>query len=423
MSNIRFLFISLAALLGLLLFAVSAYAQGPALQHAEEGLTVTDVIVDKTDKNAVAARDQAIIEAQRMAFQNLAGKFMTPEIFKNWSLPDDKIIATLVQDFEIRNEQISANRYVAHFTVRFMPAAADYLKTAGGGGSGSTLPQMDPSAAVLVPAAASAPSAPLSILVLPYFKNISGRSVLWEDPNPWRETWRELGNSTPYPGLTITVPLGDIADISFGSAEAVWAGDYSVIEKLRDDYKANEVVMAVASKSDTYTQVDIYTYKNGRITGKKSLPPYAGGDDYKAVFQQTIARIISDTRAEAPLPTAAVDETAPFLGEVAASLQKPAEIQPAPEKITLEAMMDFSSPAQWMEAQKRLSAVSPSLTVGISSLRKNAAWFTITADSSGGIDGFKESLAGKGIELALPLPLPDVGMSPSGTPVYILKMN
>ena len=44
--------------------APAAYAGGP--------MTVTDVIIDKTDKNAVVARDGAIIEAQRTAFGVLA---------------------------------------------------------------------------------------------------------------------------------------------------------------------------------------------------------------------------------------------------------------------------------------------------------------------------------------------------------------
>ena len=91
-------------------------------------MTVTDVIIDKTGKNAVVARDGAIIDAQHTAFQVLAEKAMSPEAFKAYKLPDNKTIAALVDSFEIKTEQISANRYVANFTVRFLPDINNYIR-------------------------------------------------------------------------------------------------------------------------------------------------------------------------------------------------------------------------------------------------------------------------------------------------------
>src|SRR3989304_3177532 len=103
MSNRRRAFFCLVILLLWGVFPASAQVQFRPPAPVAEPLTVTDVIIDKTDKNAVTARDQAIVEAQRRAFQKLAERSMTPELFEAYQLPDDKTIATLVHDFEIKS--------------------------------------------------------------------------------------------------------------------------------------------------------------------------------------------------------------------------------------------------------------------------------------------------------------------------------
>ncbi|MCE9508145.1 MAG: DUF2066 domain-containing protein [Alphaproteobacteria bacterium] len=421
MSNYRYSFLCFVALLPLWLFSVTAQAQIQSPAPADEPLTVTNVMIDKTDKNAVTARDQAIVEAQRLAFQRFAERSMTPEAFKDYKLPDDKTIATLVRDFEIRNEQISANRYMANFTVRFNAEAEDYINSSAVGedsspAASSGLEETPPSVDI------AAPLESKTVLVLPYLRDIFGdKDILWEDPNPWRETWQAKGNSAPQAGLTFIVPSGDIADIAQGSSDAVWHDDYSVIEKLRASYKADAAVLAVAYKAGAYVQADIYIYKAGRLERQKPLKPYAGADAYKTVFQQAAARIASDMRQARTLPEAAeggLDAMPPSLQELSAGVEKTAEKPPAPVRIRLDATMDFDGFPQWIEAQNRLSAAAPSAVVEISSLRKNAARFTIAVEWAGGLNGFKKALAEKGLELEKS----DAADS-SRRPLYILTMN
>ena len=421
MSNYCPSFLCLVVLLPLWLFSVAAQAQVQSSLPVDEPLTVTEVMIDKTDKNAVTARDQAIIEAQRLAFQRFAERSMTPEAFKDYKLPDDKTIAALVRDFEIKNEQISANRYMANFTVRFNTEAEDYIKS---GAMGDIFSPQASSEAGETPSSVdiAAPLEPKTVLVLPYLRDIFGKSVLWEDPNPWREVWQAPGNSAPHAGLTITVPSGDIADISQGSSAAVWHDDYSVIEKLRANYKADAVVLAVANKAGAYVQADIYIYKAGRLERQKSLEPYAGADAYKTVFRQAVARIASDMQPVRTLPEAAeggLDEMPPSLQDLSAEPEKTAEKLPAPVRIRLDATMDFDGFPQWIEAQNRLSAVAPSAVVEISSLRKNAARFTIAVEWAGGLDAFKRALAEKGLELEKSA----VAADSSTRPLYTLTMN
>jgi hypothetical protein len=409
-------------------------------------LTVTDVIIDKTDKNAVVARDQAIIEAQRTAFEVLAEKSMSPEAFKAYKVPDNKTIAALVEDFEIKNEQMTANRYVASFTVRFTPEINNYIKIPEG--LGKVIAAAPPAVpAVAAPAVASAatpslvvtsqpaapatpvvPAGPRNVLILPYFENASGRKVLWDDPNPWRDAWQEAGSSTPAPGLTISVPLGDLTDVASGNTDSVWKNDFSTIEKSRTNYNATEVALLVAHAGKG---IDIYIYRDGKLEREKAVSgKYSDPDSYK----KAIARVI--TALKAPEPFAA--PPAPAVQTVSAPTETapPAALEAAPAadaekqdqgpagKVAIEATMNFGNFSQWMEAQKRLAAISPPVEIDISSLTKDQAQFTL--DYDGGLAAFKNALAGKGLALGQPVVDVDVSVPGSDKPtqrtVYELRL-
>ncbi len=409
-------------------------------------LTVTDVIIDKTDKNAVVARDQAIVEAQRTAFEVLAEKSMSPEAFKSYKVPDNKTIAALVSDFEIKNEQISANRYVASFTVRFTPDISSYIKVPEELGRVIAAPPPVPSqpapaalatAAATSPAAAPAapvvPTGPRNVLILPYYEPAPGKKVLWEDPNPWRDAWQEAGSSTPVPNLTISVPLGDLTDVASGNTDAVWKNDYGTIEKSRVNYNATEVALLVAHQAKG---IDIYIYRDGKLEREKSIAgKYSDQDSYKKAIARVIAALKAPEAYVAPAPKTAVpaaDKTAaapaapsntliaptntlvaPANAPPAAAEAPPPEaVQPAPSpvaaenpamagKVSLEATMNFSVFSQWMEAQKRLAALSPPVEIEISSLTKDQAQFTLAYD--GGLAALKTALTGKGLTLGSPV--------------------
>lgn len=376
-----------------------------------------DIIVDRTDKNAVVARDQAIIEAQRTAFQKLIEKWMPPETLKGYKLPDNKTISALVQDFEIKNEQISVNRYVASFTVRFSSDINNYVKIPADAGPivASTAPAA--SAEISSIPVAATPTGPREVLVLPYFENAAGKKILWEDPNPWREAWQAAGNSTLEGGLTVTVPLGDLADISSGNTDAVWSGDYSAIEMLRTSYSAGEVALAVAVKSGSERQVDFYIYKDGKLDQKKPIiPPSLAWDEVDSL-KPVVTKVIKAIQSPESFAEGTTEPKAP---ELSASMQSP----PLPEKINIEATMTFGNFSQWLEVQKRLMAITPSPTVAISSLTKNAARFTIAYD--GGLETFKTALTEKGIVLDQPVvevndAVPGSG-KPTQTSVYELRL-
>jgi len=81
-----------------------------------EPYVISGVSVDVTADNSAAARDQAMVEAQRKAFMNLATQLVPGKPIPNVS---DKAIGDMVSDFHIEQEKFGGNRYVGTFTFRF----------------------------------------------------------------------------------------------------------------------------------------------------------------------------------------------------------------------------------------------------------------------------------------------------------------
>lgn len=423
----------------------------PPAQLPQDPYTVTDVLVDKTAKNAVIAREEAIVEAQRIAFQKLAERNMTPEEFRKFALPDDKTIGSIVQDFEIKNEQLSFTRYAANFTVRFRDGVRNYINIA--------LPEY-----AVAEGTAGLMEEPSSrfVLVLPYLENMAGRMVLWEDPNPWRRIWQNGLPKLEEGGRQFFVPLGDISDISAGSSDAVWSGDYSVVEKLRASYNADEVVLAVANKSGTVLTVDLYSWKDGKFERKDTLTPAAGEllseeDAYKIGAMDVMKSLQRKVLVPRPLETvAAISRELTGRAPVAATSGEIAEVQaieamegaeppenaaggpvpaveaPVPSArmpasagplMEVDATMSFTDFASWMELQKRLSSVVPPVKVDIRSISKEGASFTMKFQ--GTVDILKKMLAENGVALSQPAVEVDpsvLGEAPR-RPTYDLRLT
>ncbi len=441
--------------------------------------TVTDVMVDKTAKNAVVAREEAIVEAQRAAFQKLAERNLTPDEMKTFTMPDDKVISSVVQDFEIKKEQLSFTRYAANFTVRFRDGVRNFINV--------QLP-----VAALEQGDVGVMEAPQSkfVLVLPYLESISGETLLWEEPNPWRNAWQSgLASKQDTTGRQFFVPLGDITDVSAGSSDSVWSGDYSVIEKLRATYKADEVVLAVANKSGPSFTVDVYSWKDGRFVRQETLKPYLGDllseqDTYKVgalevlkFLQQkkmmkrpieavaAISRELTGTQVQ-DVPVAVSQLPPPGVPQLPrtgipsgiiieggspnvsggmipqvrqintpvpqATLELPVDPTPYPNApvavapvaippgglMEVDATMNFSDFSRWMEMQKRLSRMVPPVKVDIRSISKDGAAFTMKFQ--GNVDILKRAMADNGIALGQGLAAPSQTMA--SRPVYDLQL-
>lgn len=392
-------------------------AEALSVAPVTEPLTVADVIIDKTAKNAVVARNEAMVEAQRVAFQKLAERNMTADAFKTLKLPDDKTIMTLVQDFEIKNEQLSATRYVANFTVRFREGVKNYVNI--------VMPLAVATEAQAAPTEGTTggreiltlvSNAPRNILLLPYLESISGKSLLWEDANPWRAAWQAVNPQLK--NGKVTIPLGDISDVSAGSSDVVWSGDYSVIEKMRTNYGVDEVILAAANKSGTVMSIDMYSFKGGVLNRLPTLTPVIGEKSEAEAYRQgvddvlaalanpqslslpanTAAAISQELTGASAMPTEGMGTTTTTTTTTVISEQPMIATEVSSLNAIgadVDAAMIFSDAGTWMEMQKRLATIVPPVQLTIRALASDGAQFSMSFP--GNVETLKAVLAEKGI--------------------------
>jgi hypothetical protein len=129
-----------------------------------------------------------------------------------------------VQNFEITDEQVASNRYLARLTVRYDPEAVRTLLQ----GHGLSYAETD--------------SEPL--VVLPVYQTPGGPR-LWPEDNPWWQAWAE--HLDPERLLRLVLPLGDLEDMATVTADAAAAGDAAALETLARRYGADDVLVIVAT--------------------------------------------------------------------------------------------------------------------------------------------------------------------------------
>ena len=83
-----------------------------------------------------------------------------------------------------------------------------------------------------------------SMIVLPVYQS-SATSVLWDDPNPWRDAWAQ--QQSPTSGAArFRVPLGDAGDVAAIDAAKARAGNAAALAKIAQQNGGDEVIVAVA---------------------------------------------------------------------------------------------------------------------------------------------------------------------------------
>lgn len=112
--------------------------------RAESFLTVDDVPVDVTAKDANMARDQAIATAQSKAFDKLIQQMVSNPADQARLHPGQEQIEGFVQDFSVENERVSTVRYIGMYSVRFRESLVrKYLADSGVAGVGPATAQSD----------------------------------------------------------------------------------------------------------------------------------------------------------------------------------------------------------------------------------------------------------------------------------------
>ncbi len=184
---------------------------------------VSGVHVERSGSTTAGARESAIAEAHRLAFQRLVLRMLASSAAERLAVPPPARLADFVRDVEIADERVSSVRYSARFQIRFKPDAMRALFRA------ENLPFAE---------AASRP-----ILLLPVL-DVGGRRTLWDDANAWRDAWQAR---LPRDGLVpIALAGGDVQDIGALTADQAIGGDSKRLKALMERHGAVEAIVALA---------------------------------------------------------------------------------------------------------------------------------------------------------------------------------
>lgn len=336
--------------LAFLLLVAVLMATPPAFA-AHDAFAVRGVEVDVTAANVAAAKEQALAEAQRVAFRRLIDRLTVAT--DTGRLPNADP-TQYVRDFAIEHERSSTVRYIASLTVRFNATAVRKLLRDAG--------------------IHYAEARPRAVVVVPVFKGKDGRMVLWDDPNPWRAAWYAQGTGGLVPVL---VPQGDVIDTTTISAEQAMAFDDARLEAMAQRYRTPDVLVAAAAIAPAGNQIDVSlrgTPGVPRLYEAKSfeLPEGAAPD---AVLRQVAAEL-----------TAAMD-----------AAYKQGNLLQFDRAATISTLVPLSGLEEWLMVRQRLSHVTQVRRFEVVSLSRQEA--ALVLHIVGDQEQVRTALAGAGLAL------------------------
>ncbi|HEX6112972.1 MAG TPA: DUF2066 domain-containing protein [Geminicoccaceae bacterium] len=209
------------ALAGLIAWWPTSMARA---QAASDVFQVSGIPVDATAADAVAAREQALLEGQIAGLRRLLRRLAPAAEHDRLPAVGAAEIQRYVQNFEIADERVASDRYLAQLTVRYEPDAVRSLL------QNEALSY------------AETPSEPL--VVLPVYRVPEGPR-LWPEDNPWWQAWAEHLESERL--LRLVLPLGDLEDMATVTAEGAAAGDPAALETLARRYGTDDVLVVIAT--------------------------------------------------------------------------------------------------------------------------------------------------------------------------------
>lgn len=184
---------------------------------------VRGVKVDETAKDSVSAQQQAFAKAQSIAFSILTKRMVAEADVENVQRPGLDVIASMIKDYEVENEQLSSVRYVGEYTFRFNETAVSKFFSVTG------VQYTDKS------------SKPL--LVLPILQ-VNGQNTIWSDRNLWMSAWSRARLSVGV--VPIEVPIGDLDDIADIDDNDALRYERKSLDRMLLRYGASEAAIMIA---------------------------------------------------------------------------------------------------------------------------------------------------------------------------------
>lgn len=194
---------------------------------AGEAIVTSEVTVDASGKDAADARSIAMGKASADALKDLLNKLAAPgQADIIIATLDNKKITAMTRGTEVLEEKIGDNRYRARLVVSF-----DADEVSG------LISKFDVGNDANVPLKTSA-----FLFITSYEEE--GTTLLWEERNPWRNTWKMLG--LEHNTGDIVVPYGDNNDQSIIGLQNLATVNYATLAPFTIRYGVTDIIILQA---------------------------------------------------------------------------------------------------------------------------------------------------------------------------------
>ncbi len=359
----------------LILFCVSMVLITFSFSHAalaqDSFFVVKDVKVDVTAENSVVAQDKAFDQAQLKAFRILSARMVSEADAKAVPTPDAITISTMVKDYEVTNEKISAVRYIGTYTFRFREQAVSRFFSVTG---------------VSYTETASNP-----LLVLPVFQK-DGNNTIWSEDNIWMSAWSRANLTN---GLVpVSVPIGDLADIDDIDDSNALTYERVKLENMLGRYNASDAAIMIAVPDMTLADIrspDAHAVGRMRVSiyrTDRSKAEHVKDIKLEADGQETISQLY---------------DRAVVMGYSA--LQKDWKVKTlasASQDQKFYVRVGYKNARQWVQAQQSLRTLPGVSNMTVLSLKKVGA--KISFVYRGDEQRLRETLGRQALELGEAIP-------------------
>lgn len=355
----------------------------------ESPLTVENVQVDVTAENSVAAQDKAFQEAQLKAFKMLADRLVSEGRISGYRTPDPITIGSMIKDYEVTNEKVSAVRYVGTYTVRFREAAVRKYFALGAMDLAQARTQGSLTVGAVPGADPQQQETRKSLLVLPFYK-IGSTLRVWQESNIWLQSW---GRDLRAGALPVEVPIGDLMDVAdIGETQGV-SFNPSGLARMRARYNAGDAAIIVAAPDDRLAAV---SGDDAPASGALTLT-FFRTDRNKAEAVQELALSPSPGESRKQFFARAVASAYAELNNdwKAKTLTRPAG--PAQMYIVHVPVRSIS---QWVKVQQALRGTEGLSQMSVLSLKPREAF--VRFSFAGDANILRDALARRGLDLGQP---------------------
>jgi hypothetical protein len=337
---------------------------------------VAKISLDTTAKDAVAARNIGMAEAEMRAMKIVLGRLVPQSVLEQLPALSKDEVEGMVTGFSIRKEQNSTTRYIATLDVGLNEQAVkEYLLSQGIPYSENRAP---------------------SISVLPLM--IAGDSVTGEGPDGWWQAWEDLDLAHSITPATVLRPR---QDLDAAVVKAALAGDAQALASMQSNYGYGGLVIAVGEVRDgKFTTRLVGSDGVGDVNFKRA-DDLGGADPKKAASAAAAAAFamlenrwkVTQSGGELPAESAAYEEGAPAPGP--APQEQPSGPVEVPRNVA--ALVEFSGLRDWQEIRTRLTQIAGLQDLEVNALSARTA--SITFDFAGSLDRLQTALGQNGFAL------------------------